>query len=276
MSTFVFQDKDIYYELDGEVSSDKPVLVLLNGIMMSTASWEAFKESFTEKAVLLRFDMFDQGQSAIMTSPYTQALQVEVLRALLDHLHIPTANIVGISYGASVALQFVIAYPKRVSHLILANGVAKTSSWLKAIGDGWNQVAKTRDGLMYYNITIPYIYSPQFYTTNITWMEQRKELLIPLFSNPQFLDRMTRLTISAETHDTLSDLPNITVPTLVIAGDSDVLTPRFEQERLVQEIPSATLIVFPNCGHASMYEQPELFVTTILGFIGHNQQPIIE
>lgn len=275
VSTFLFQTHSIYYEVDGDLSSDKPVIILLNGIMMSTASWDGFKESFSDTTTLIRYDMLDQGQSSLMTTDYTQEIQVEVLRALMDHLSLKQAHIAGISYGASVALQFAIQYPGLVTKLILANGVAATSSWLKAIGDGWNQVATTRDGLMYYNITIPYIYSPTFYTEHIDWMEQRKELLVPLFSNPEFLDKMTRLTKSAETHDTRSKLSQITCPTLVIAGDSDVLTPPFEQEYIVAKIPTAKLITFPNCGHASMYEQPELFVSTILGFVHGNHIPSI-
>lgn len=242
---------------------------------MSTMSWDGFKESLSTTTTLIRYDMLDQGQSSMMNAPYTQAIQVEVLYGLFEHLHIKQAHIAGISYGASVALQFAIQHPTRVTKLILANGVAATSPWLKAIGDGWNQVASTRDGLMYYNITIPYIYSPQFYTNHIDWMEERKELLVPLFSNPEFLDRMTRLTKSAETHNTRDKLPDITCPTMVISGDSDVLTPRYEQEDIASRIPNAKLIVFPNCGHASMYEQPDLFVSTILGFVHGNHIPSI-
>lgn len=275
MSVFSYKNKDIYYVVDGDLKSNKPVMVLLNGIMMSTLSWEGFKEAFSKSTTLIRFDMLDQGQSSRMSDTYTQDIQVDVLHHLLQYLEVKKANIVGISYGASVGLQFTIAHPDQVEKLILANAVAKTSTWLKAIGDGWNQVATTRDGEAYYNITIPYIYSPQFYTTNIGWMEQRKEILVPLFSNPEFLDQMTRLTISAETHDTTHDLDKIHVPTLIISGEMDFLTPVFEQEFLHKHITTSQLVVIPQCGHASMYEKPELFIGFVLGFIHASEIPTI-
>ena len=275
MSTFAHHGRDIFYQVDGDLTSGKEIIVLLNGIMMSTASWDGFVKAFSETTTLIRFDMLDQGQSARMDEPYDQSLQVDVLIALLDHLAVSSCHLVGISYGASVALQAAIRFPKRVAKLVLANAVAATSPWLKAIGDGWNQVAKTRDGEAYYNISIPYIYSDTFYNQNIAWMEARKEMLVPLFSDPEFLDRMTRLTVSAETHDTRDQLQDIAMPTLLIAGEKDVLTPRSEQEFLHHQIPDSTLLVFPGCGHASMYEQPKAFTSSILGFVHANHIPTI-
>lgn len=147
------------------------------------------------------------------------------------------------------------------------NATAHTSSWLKAIGDGWNAVAKHRDGEAYYHITIPYIYSPRFYQENLAWMEARKKLLVPLFSDGTFLDAITRLTISAETHDVRDSLSSIEVPTLVVASEHDFLTPPYEQKHLAENMPNAELITFDGCGHASMYEKPKLFTSTIIGFI---------
>lgn len=256
----------MFYELTGEDGSKKEVLVILNGIMMSTKSWEPFKEAFSKDFLLLRYDMFDQGQSASLKEDYTQEIQVELLYALLKHLEIDQANLVGISYGASIALQFASKYPMHVKRMIVANGVAKTSPWLKDIGDGWNEVAKTRNGLAYYHITIPYIYSPQFYTKRKDWMDKRKEILLPIFSSDIFLDRMIRLTKSAETHDVTKDLQNIKTPTLIISSEDDYLTPPFEQDYLHKHLPNAELIRIPACGHASMYEVPSLFTSMVLGF----------
>ena len=63
---FVFNGKKIYYETMGE---GQPIL-LLNGIMMSTGSWENFKESFSANNRLILLDFLDQGRSARMTGRY--------------------------------------------------------------------------------------------------------------------------------------------------------------------------------------------------------------
>lgn len=264
MSYLKYKQHDIFYTLDGNSGE---VIVLLNGIMMSTASWEMFKVNFSENNTLLRFDMVDQGQSSKAVKQYSQALQVEILKDLLLSLKIEKANIVGISYGASVGLQFAVKYPEMVNKLVIANGVAKTSAWLKSIGEGWNEVAKSRNGLAYYNISIPYIYSPTFYNNNIDWMEERKKVLVPLFSDELFLDSISRLTISAETHDVASRLSEIKNQTLIISSELDFLTPVFEQEFIHKNIINSSMILFKDCGHASMYEQKEKFTSVILNYI---------
>jgi len=275
MSIFKYEDKEIFYTVDGVISSDKEIIIILNGIMMSTVSWDIFVEPFTKNNTLIRFDMFDQGQTSKLVEDYTQSIQVELLKSLLDFLEVKKVNIVGISYGASIALQFAAKYQDYINKLVIANVVAKTSPWLKAISDGWNEVSKSRNGLAYYNISIPYIYSPQFYTTNLNWMEERKKMLIPIFSNEVFLDAMVRLTKSAETHDVIESLKFIKTKTLIISSEEDYLTPVFEQVYIDKMLPNSNLVIIPECGHASMYEKPELFTSLILGFINHDQLKII-
>lgn len=266
-----YKEYDIYYETLGN-KANKPIIIL-NGIMMSTKSWDIFNQGFKKNNYLIKFDMIDQGQSSKATTNYTQELQIEILKALIEELGLPTVNLLGISYGASIALNFAATYPSLVTKLVLANGVAKTSPWLKSIGDGWNEVAKSRNGLAYYNITIPYIYSPMFYTKNIGWMEKRKELLVPIFSNAEFLDSMIRLTKSAETHDVIDKLSNVKADTLIISSEQDFLTPPFEQTIIKEHINHSKLIVIPNCGHASMYEVPTLFSSLVLGHINDDSNP---
>lgn len=272
MSTFQYKEYNIHYIVDGDLKSGKEIIVLLNGIMMSTQSWEIFKESFTENNELIRFDMIDQGGSSKVDFQYRQDLQVDIMKALFDHLNVKSVNVVGISYGASIALQFAAKHQKYISKLVVANVVAKTSPWLKAIGDGWNQVGRTRNGEAYYNITIPYIYSPQFYTRRLKWMENRKKILLPIFSSPDFLNAMERLTISAETHDVVNALKDITVDTLIISSKEDYLTPVFEQEYLHHQLAHSELVIVEECGHASMYEKPELFATLVLGHVNQKQK----
>ncbi len=265
MSTFAFKDKEIFYTWDGE--KGKPVLCILNGIMMSHKSWDAFIPTLSNHFRILRLDFLDQGLSSKMDEPYTQRLQVEMLKALFDHLALEKVHLVGISYGGSIALQFAERHPRRLDRMILFNAAARTTPWLRDIGRGWNRVARSGDGEAYYHVTIPYIYSPHFYTRRIEWMENRKETLLPVFESDAFRQAMIRLTDSAEGHDVYDNLPAIQVKTLVVAAEDDYLTPPYQQKEIASRMPDATYLMFPECGHASMYEKPELFVTSIIGFL---------
>jgi pimeloyl-ACP methyl ester carboxylesterase len=165
MAYFQFQGKDIYYEEHG---SGKPLL-MLNGIMMSCASWGEFIEPLSAQNRLILVDMLDQGKSAKMDGVYTQAVQVELIHALLKRLKLDKVSVMGISYGSEIALQLALAHPSEVEKLILFNATAATGPWLKDIGDAWNKASA--DGEGYYLTTIPVIYSPEFYKKNKEWMD---------------------------------------------------------------------------------------------------------
>lgn len=265
MSFFSHQGKNVHYEVDGE---GFPVLIL-NGIMMSTKSWGPFIPTLQAHFQVIRVDFFDQGESEkLIGKTYSQTIQVELVKALIDHLGFPTVDIVGISYGGEVALSFALEYPDSVERLIVFNSAANTSDWLKEIGRSWIHAGRTRNGEHYYQTTIPVIYSPHFYEEKLEWMKKREAFLIPVFSNPLFLDQMERLTLSAESYDIRARVKEIKAPTLLISAEEDYLTPPPNQEYLYRFLPNAEWIKIPLAGHASMYEKPLLFTTLVIGFFG--------
>ncbi|ERI89778.1 hydrolase, alpha/beta domain protein [Clostridiales bacterium oral taxon 876 str. F0540] len=261
MSYFEFMEKQIYYETYGQ---GKPI-VLLNGIMMSTLSWKPFIEVFSKENRLILLDFLDQGRSGKMDTAYTQDIQVEALKALLDKLQLNKANLVGISYGGEVALEFAVKYEEYVDRMVLFNTTAKTSPWLKDIGVAWNR--SVNDPLDYYCTTIPVIYSPKFYNDKTDWMDNRKALLTEkVFNQKPFMEAMIRLTESADNHDVTAKLPYIKIPTLIVSCENDYITPMPEQRIMHELIKTSELVVLPGTGHASMYEKPLLFSSLVLGF----------
>ena len=263
MPKFNFKDYEVYYEVDGV---GRPIL-FLNGIMMSTASWNTFKNTVTKTNTLVRVDFLDQGNSSRMDGiTYDHNLQAELLHALIEHLELKNLTICGVSYGGEVALRHALYYPQDVERLVLANAAAWTSNWLRDIGRAWNAVGKTLDGDAYYDLAIPVIYSSEFYQKKEEWMENRRKVLVPLFSTKAFQNRMERLVNSSESHDLRTEIHKIECETLVISSLYDNLTPLCEQELIVKELKNVHHVILPHCGHASMYEDPLLFISLVLGF----------
>ena len=263
MAEINYKGYKIYYEIHGE--SGEPI-VILNGIMMSTASWKPFIKDFSKHNVAIFVDFLDQGQSSRMTEPYDHKIQVEVLEAVLDELGYEKYAIMGISYGGEIAVQYAVKRPDRVRRLILANTAARTSDWLRKIGDGWNEVAKKGDGYAYYLTTIPVIYSTGFFEERAEWMEGREATLKAYFSQKEVLERLIRLTDSSRDYNYVDRLCEITCPTLIISGSEDGLVPMTEQKLLHEKIKGSVYVTVNGSGHASMYENPMVFCSLVTGF----------
>ncbi len=271
MAFFDFEGKKVYYEVQGEAGEP---LLILNGIMMSTNSWKPMMKNLTKNNIAILVDFLDQGQSSRMEESYDHSIQVRLLDALLDVLPFEKVSIMGISYGGEIAIQYTVAHPDRVRRLILANTCGRTSDWLRKIGDGWNAVAKTGDGLAYYLTTIPVIYSTGFYEREAAWMERREEVLIPYFSNPEVLKALIRLTDSSRDYNYMDRLSEISCPTLVISCSEDGLVPPTEQIMLHERIKGSTYVTINGSGHASMYEDSAAFLSLVLGFTNLDDEPV--
>ena len=263
MAKFTFDGYEVYYEVHGD--HGEPLLIL-NGIMMSTASWKAFVPNFSKNNVAILVDFLDQGQSERMTESYNHEIQVNVLEALLDLLPYEKYTVMGISYGGEIAIQYAVKRPDRIRSLVLANTAMRTSDWLRKIGDGWNAVAKTGVGEAYYLTTIPVIYSTAFYEREAAWMDRREGVLIPYFSRPDVQESLIRLTDSSRDYDYTDRVSEITAPTLIISCTEDVLVPPTEQIMLHERLKGSHYVTINGSGHASMYEDPASFCALVLGF----------
>lgn len=244
----------IHYEVHGK---GKP-LIVLNGIMMSTLSWHQFLDQLEAYQVVL-IDFIDQGQSS-SGKVYKHSDQVEIVKSVVDKLSLEEVNILGISYGAQIALQYAIKHP--VNQLMICNAALNTTPWLSDIGKAWSLAGEKGDPELFFHVTIPYIYSHNFYNRSYDWISSRKETLLEVFDK-DFMNRMMRLIDSSEGYDIRDAVHHITCDTLIVASEYDYLTPADETIKIHTGIKDSKYIFIEDCGHASMYEKPAYFVTLI-------------
>lgn len=262
--TFYIKDLEIYYETHGE---GEP-LILLNGIMMSTASWHVFNNAFVGfKRITL--DFYDQGKSSDHEN-YTIEDQAEILFHLIKELHLEQFHLVGISYGGEVALAFATQFPSMIKTLHLFNTAIYTDTHLYQLGTTWLKLTLQQKGDQFYEATIPNIYGQTFKKNNVAWLKERESHLREVFSNHAFLNRMHRLTQSSQHTDLRRDAHRIMMPTQIISGLEDQLIPIQYQEEILNYIPHAVHKKLPHIGHATMYEDQGLFEHLITSFIKQN------
>lgn len=250
----------IYYELHGPQDAD--LLVLSNGVLMSTASWALQVPALSKKFRLLLYDCRGMWQSEHPPGPYTMELHADDLAALLDELGIAQAHIGGISYGAEIGMVFALKYPEKTRSLILSSAVSQVDPLLKGWMESWIAAARTLDPEILFKITYPLNFSEAWIGTNETALRQARERYALLD-----LKALEELLLSFSHLDVTADLEKVAAPTLVIVGEEDILKPRQYAEIIARQIPNAEFAVIPRAGHAVCWEQPGLFNTLILGFL---------
>lgn len=257
---------EINYNLDGE---GEETLVLLNGIMMSTASWADFVPVYTEQnnIRLLRLDFRDQGLSSKYQEDYDVGIHVDDLKKLLDKLHISSkVHLLGVSYGGMVAMLFALKYPEVLSSLILPNTEARVTKYLQAVSIIWEEAAKLNSGKLFFQLSMPLIYSDDFYNRKWNWLKEREKVFDNLLDTEWF-EALLRLSRSSKEFDILDEIVQIRIPTLLIAGTRDIITPVYEMRKIKDRIKNSSMVIIENAGHASFYEKMNEFNTAVLGFV---------
>ncbi|MHB0966811.1 MAG: alpha/beta fold hydrolase [Bellilinea sp.] len=256
---------ELYYELlgptDGNSAGDE-VIVLSNGVLMSTASWGLQKAALSRHHRLLLYDCRGMWQSQHPAGPYTMEQHADDLAALLTALNIPLAHIGGISYGGEISLTFALKYPRMTRSLIVSSSVSHSEPVLKGLIDAWIAAARARDPQLLFEVTYPLNFSSAYIDANraaVTAAGARYAQL-DMDAVLELFDCFQRLDITAELH-------RITAPTLVLVGELDILKPRMYSEVIAREIPGAQLVVVPGSGHALCLEKPAIFNTQVLGFV---------
>ena len=250
----------IYYELHGP--EDVDVLVLSNGVLMSTASWAFQTTVLSQHYRLLLYDCRGMWQSDHPPGPYSMELHADDLAALLDGLGIQQAHIGGISYGAEISMIFALKYPEKTRSLILSSAVSQIDPLLKGFMESWIAATQAKDPDMLFDVTYPLNFSESWIAVNQAALDLARERYKMLD-----FDAFLELLLSFSQLDVTAELHKIAVPTLVIVGEEDILKPRQYAEIIAREIPNAEFVVVPHTGHAVCWEQPGVFNSLSLGFL---------
>lgn len=193
--------------------------------------------------------------------------------ALLDHLGLERVHLHGTSMGSMVAQQFAIDHGDRLSSLILSCGAAK----LDAVG--W----------MTFEVWIRILEKCGFEDDTIALLLAQQGFTRDYLDTPAGADvvptiqRVTREACTPEVFiaacramqgiNYLPNLHTVSVPTLVITGELDQMTPIDPgptgggSRRIAELIPRSELVVLPGAGHTHLFQQPEETAAAILAFL---------
>lgn len=249
----------VYYELSGH---GERTLVLFNGITMSTAAWAFMLPALENHYRLLRLDFLGQGESdKPQQQLYTLEEQAELAATLLDELGIERIYLAGLSYGGMVAQHFARRHQQRIDKLLLASTLAWSDSVNRALSDSWIAAEAAGGFELRYTVSIPWLFSSRFLAAHAAMLPDLKRMSA-LADWPSVI----RLMEGVKLHDARTWLDTLRIPTQIIVGSEDRLTPRNQAELLLERIPGARLDLIPGAGHVLHLEATEAFCRAILGF----------
>lgn len=254
---------ELYYELHGP--ADAEVLVLSNGVLMSTASWAFQTPVFSRRYRLLLYDCRGQWQSEHPKSRYSMQAHADDLAALLEALAIPRAHIAGVSYGGEISLIFAYRYPELTQSLVISSVVSQVDSILRGIVENWIAAARSKDVELFYSATYPFNFSQEWIATNEQALAQARSRYKLLD-----FDAVVRLCEAFLQLNITSELYRIEAPTCLMVGEADILKPRRYADLIASKISQAEYVIIPRAGHAVMWEQAATFNSIVLGFLAQH------
>jgi 3-oxoadipate enol-lactonase len=259
-------DVHLYYEDQGQGD----VLVLIPGITCDSTYWFRQIPVFSKEYRVIAIDNRGVGRSDKPEIPYTMEMMTADIAGLLDIINIDTAHVFGHSMGGMIAQHFALDYPKRVQTLILGATTCGGPHWIQGtLAESFQQFLDP-DHLGKLSPEEILLEALTFEFT-LEFIDNNPDLIKQHFTEktkypaPPHTSAIQGQAVAG--HNTYEHLPEIKVPTLVIAGDADGLISPENSRLLASRIPNAELVVLKNVAHSFHIEAAEEANKIVLGFL---------
>lgn len=203
------------------------------------------------------------GHSGETSDPSTMERLAADMVALLDALEIAQAVVMGASMGCYVAFALADQYPDRLRGLVLADTRVEADSPATQ-----ERRRATVEGLRSQGTAMLHDRVNDLFAA--TTRQQQPALVEELqaAARAERAEGLALITLGmAVRPDRAALLPRITVPTLVICGEEDTVSPCDGMVEMANQIPGAGFTLIPNAGHLSPLEQPTIFNTAVREFL---------
>ena len=217
-------------------------------------------------------DLRGHGESECPDGTFTMDQMADDVVELLNRLEVREPVVVGgLSMGGYVALSLVARHPERVRGLILIDtrAAADTPEAARVREETARTVLREKSNQSILETMVPRLFSK-------TTLEKHPHRVEPLLAamhrtSPQGVAGALRG--MAVRPDRRADLARIAVPSLIMVGEDDVISPVTEAREIAAAVPHSRLVVIPGAGHLSPYENPSAANEAILRFLKELDSP---
>jgi 3-oxoadipate enol-lactonase len=246
------------FELYHEIHGEGPALVLAHGAGGNHLSWWQQVPHLSQHFRCVTFDHRGFGSSRDLPDGPGADAFIEDLRQLLDHLGIERTALVAQSMGGWTSLGFASRYPDRVTALALCDTTAGIDD--AEVAREMRSLQATMQGSL--TLVLQRAYSAQF--------PQREPAKCFLYQQISGLnvhvpgDLLSKLNAMRHRVESLIERR---LPTMLLVGEEDVLTPARTMELMTRRIPHARFVKVSGAGHSVYFERPDEFNRIVLEFL---------
>ncbi len=245
----------------------KPPIIFIHGFPYNSTMWEHQIKSLKEQYYCVAYDIRGLGETPPGDGQFTMEMFVADLFAVIDGLDINKPIVAGFSMGGYITLRAVEREPERFRALILCDtkaepdddaGRLKRANAINIINkDGVGQFASDFVPMTFSDDAPQRI--PDTYNTILEQAKTESPIGV----------KGCLLAMAART-DTSQVLGAIKIPTLLLVGEKDALTPPSVMQQMHESISNSELIVIPGAGHMAPIERPEAFTKSIQDFLSRS------
>ncbi len=244
-------------------------VIFIHGFPFSHEMWEPQMRALPNQYRAIAYDLRGHGQSDVGDGQYSIEFFVDDLLGLMDHLVVETATVCGLSIGGYIALRAIERHPERFHGLVLCDtrsapdsdeGRVKRAASLKSVKT--NGVGPFADDFVKTVFAAP---------TFASHPETVQSIRAVIKGTSPLAIGGTLLALASRT-DTTPSLSKISVPTLILCGEQDVLTPPRESESMHKNIAGSLFHTIPTAAHLSNLENPGVFNEKLIAFLKSIQE----
>jgi pimeloyl-ACP methyl ester carboxylesterase len=238
----------LYHEIYGQ---GEP-LVLIHGGLMTIGEMQGWAQPLAAIRQVIAVEMQGHGHTADTDRPMSVTTMGDDIAALLDHLKIPKADLVGQSFGGACAIRAAIQHPDKVRRLVVISSPHRKSAWYPEAREGMKQVGASMAGHM--------MQTPAG-KLSTQWPEPQRF--------PQFLDKMGKMI--SEDYDWSAAIAKLPMPVLLVFADNDSIP----QQQIAEffallgggvkepgwvnpQLSASRLAVVPGYSHYNFISSPEV------------------
>ena len=243
---------------------DGPPVVMIQGLGMDSRGWALQRGSFGRRHRCVAPDNRGTGFSDVPPGPYDLLRMADDTIEVLDVLGIERAHVVGASMGGVIAQIIGVLHPERTRSLTLACTSCRHHDWRRELFEEWAAAVDARGMSALMEDGMRWLVGPRLQRRFGVWINVLARVLMQTRPEP-FVAQVHA--ILAASDELRNELHRIRVPTLVITGSQDTLTPVGDAEELAELIPTSRLYVVSGAAHGVMAEAPMAFNDAVVHFL---------